>query len=104
MQESRNTKVAKTGRFLKILSHGMDKLIVFFVVPAQRIPYQNDSDVLDMNTLDNKYDTLKDKLVKNSSCSICLENFNSVEEIIHCNCSHGYHECCSIFDLSKNHG
>ena len=58
MQESRKTKVVKTGRFLKILSHGMDNLNVFFVVQAQRILYQNHSDLIDMNTLDNRYDTL----------------------------------------------
>ena len=104
MQESRKTKVVKTGRFLKILSHGMDNLNVFFVVQAQRILYQNHSDLIHMNTLDNRYDTLKDKLVKNSSCSICLENFNSDEEIIRFNCSHDYHQCCCIFDLAKKHG
>ena len=54
MQESRKTKVVKTERFLKMLSHGM----FFFVVQAQRILYQNHSDLIDMNTLDNRYDTL----------------------------------------------
>ena len=101
MQDSQNTKVAKAGRFFKILWNRIDNTNGLFVKQAQRILYQSYSDVVDMNTLDNRYDVLKDKLVKNSSCSICLENFSSDEEIIRLNCSHGYHECC-VFDLAKN--
>ena len=69
MQESQNTKVAKVGRFLKILWNNLNGL---FSEKAGRIPYQSYSDVIDMNRLDNGYDILKDKLVKKSSCSICL--------------------------------
>ena len=101
MQESQNTKVAKTGRFFKILWNRIDDRNGLFVKQAQRLPYHSHSDIVDMNALDNRHDILKDKLVKNSSCSICLENFNSDEEIIRLNCSHGYHGCC-IFDLAKN--
>ena len=89
MQESQNTRVAKGGRFLKVLWNNLNGL---FAKKAGRIPYQSYSDVIGMNWLDNGYDILKDKLVKKSSCSICLKDFNSDEEIICLNYSYGYHE------------
>lgn len=101
MQHSQSTKVARARKFFKILWNRIDSPNGLFVKGAQRIPYQGYSDVIDTNTLDNRCNILKDKLVKNSSCSICLENFSSDEEIIRLNCSHGYHECC-IFNLVKN--
>ena len=42
----------------------------------------------------------KNETVKNSCCSICLDEFNVNEEIICLSCSHGFHESC-IFDLAK---
>lgn len=44
--------------------------------------------------------TCTDRTVKNSCCSICLEDFNTNETIICLHCSHGYHENC-IFDLAR---
>ena len=38
--------------------------------------------------------------VKNSCCSICLDDFNVNEDIICLSCSHGFHESC-IFELVK---
>ena len=44
--------------------------------------------------------TCTDRIVKNSCCSICLDDFNINEAIICLHCSHGYHENC-IFDLAR---
>ena len=80
-ENTRTTKVRKCGFYLK---------------NTKRILYQVNNNEIKKGILKKKT-----QLTKNSSCSICLEDFCSNEEILRLGCSHGYHENC-IFDLVKS--
>ena len=80
-KKTRTTKVKNVGFYLK---------------NTKRILYRVNNDEIKMGILKKKT-----QLAKNSSCSICLEDFGNDEEILLLGCSHGYHEIC-IFDLVKS--
>ena len=98
--EVRRQPVNCFGKFWNLLWKLKLQEEEYFLRDATRIRYGKENYVAN-DKFDDSNGISKHMSVKNTCCSICLDEFHVNEEIISLSCTHGFHESC-VYDFTES--